>query len=62
MFFFIDCLLSCVQVLSAVEFLETKELNYHYITCDNVFLWLLDPVTVKLSNSGLTHNTGDCVV
>jgi leucine-rich repeat kinase 1 len=52
-----------LQVLAAMEFLQYKDLRYHYLTGDAVYIWLLDPITVKLSDIGLTHfSTKSCVL
>ena len=53
---------SYYQVLSAIKYLDTNSLNYHCLTCDNVLLWLLEPVTIKLSDSGLLHSPANCIV
>ena len=44
-----------LQLLGALEFFHTHKTSYHSINSDNVLVWNLDPLIVKLSDVGITH-------
>lgn len=51
-----------LQLLSALECFHGNGLNYHSLNSDTVLLWTLDPVSIKLSDSGITHTRHSCEV
>ena len=50
------------QLIAALEFLHLHRFRYHGINSNNVLIWNLDPITVKLSDSGITHPPSSCNV
>ena len=51
-----------VQLLAGLEFLHFHKIRYHGISSNNVLIWNLDPITIKLSDSGITHSSSNCNV
>ena len=51
-----------MQLLSALEYLHGQGLNYHSLSSDNILLWSLNPVSIKLSDAGITHSASGCEV
>jgi len=49
-------------MLNALEFFHSKGLTYHTLNSDNILLWTLDPLCIKLSDSGITHKPSSCEV
>jgi leucine-rich repeat kinase 1 len=49
-----------LQLLSALEYFHQEGLNYHTLRSDNVLLWCMDPISIKLSDSGITHMSHGC--
>ena len=54
--------LSHQQLLSALDYFHHEGLNYHTLQSENVLLWSRDPVSIKLSDSGITHSPRGCQV
>ena len=50
------------QLIAGLEFLHIHKFRYHGINSNNVLIWNLDPITVKLSDSGITHPPSNCNV
>lgn len=50
------------QLLKALDFFHSKHVTYHAINSDNVMVWNLNPLVVKLSHCGVTHSCADCDV
>ena len=50
------------QLLGGLEFLHLHKFQYHSINSQNVLIWNMDPISIKLSDSGITHPTLDCSV
>ena len=51
-----------LQLLSALECFHGNGLNYHSLNSDTVLLWTLDPISIKLSDSGITPTPHSCEV
>jgi len=51
-----------LQLLNALEYFHGNGLNYHSLNSDTILLWTLDPVCIKLSDSGITHTRHSCEV
>ncbi|CAI8010339.1 Leucine-rich repeat serine/threonine-protein kinase 1, partial [Geodia barretti] len=49
-----------LQLLSALDYFHREGLNYHTLQSKNVLLWSRDPVSIKLSDSGITHSPRGC--
>ena len=50
------------QLIAGLEFLHLHKFRYHGINSNNVLIWNLDPIAVKLSDSGITHPPSNCNV
>lgn len=50
------------QLLSALDYFHQVGLNYHTLCSEHVLLWSMEPVSVKLSDSGITHTSAGCEV
>lgn len=49
-----------LQLLQALEFFHNQEINYHSINSDHVLIWSMDPLQIKLSDTGITHSSASC--
>ena len=55
-------LITFPQLIAGLEFLHLHKFRYHGINSNNVLIWNLDPIAVKLSDSGITHPPSNCNV
>lgn len=51
-----------LQVCKALQFLNDRKVHYHSIQSENILIWTLDPLVVRLSDAGVMEKSHKCTV